>query len=63
MSNSNLKPFLVGASIVALDKFVLNQQNINSSIYFGVAGVAGIYLAQNVSQMLPSNQGQISTMM
>ena len=62
MSNSNLKPFLVGASIIALDKFVLNQQDMNSSLYFGVAGVAGIYVAQNVSQMLPNNQGQISTM-
>ena len=59
---SNLKPFLVGGAIVALDKFVLNQQDMNSSLYFGIAGVAGIYVAQNVSQMLPSNQGQISTM-
>jgi hypothetical protein len=60
-NNSNLKPFLVGASIVALDKFVLNQQNINSSIYFGVAGVAGIFAAQMVVPMLP-NQGTISNM-
>ena len=59
---SNLKPFLVDGIIVAADKFVLNQPNMNSSLYFGVAGVAGIYLAQNVSQMLPSNQGQITTM-
>ncbi len=35
---------------------------MNSSLYFGVAGVAGIYAAQNLKQMLPSNQGQISTM-
>ena len=62
MSNNNLKPFLVGGIIVAADKFVLNQPNMNSSLHFGVAGVAGIYLAQNVSQMLPSNQGQITTM-
>jgi hypothetical protein len=61
MSNSNLKPFLVGASIVALDKFVLNQQNINSSIYFGVSGVIGIFAAQMVVLMLP-NQGTISNM-
>ena len=60
--NSNLKPFLVGGLIVAADKFVLNQQDMNSSLYFGVAGVAGIYAAQNLKQMLPSNQGQISTM-
>ena len=60
--NSNLKPFLVGGLIVAADKFVLNQQDINSSLYFGISGVAGIYAAQNLKQMLPSNQGQISTM-
>ena len=59
---SNLKPFLVGGLIIAADKFILNEQNMNSSLYFGVAGVAGIYAAQNLSQMLPSNQGQISTM-
>lgn len=62
MSNSNLKPFLVGGLIVAADKFILNQPNMNSSLYFGVSGIAGIYLAQNLAQMLPSNQGQISTM-
>ncbi len=60
--NSNLKPFLVGGLIVAADKFILNQQDMNSSLYFGVAGVAGIYAAQNLKQMLPSYQGQISTM-
>ncbi len=62
MSNSNLKPFLVGGLIVAGDRFILNQPNMNSSLYFGISGLAGIYLAQNLKQMLPSNQGQISTM-
>ena len=60
--NSNLKPFLVGGLIVAADKFILNQPNMNSSLYFGASGIIGIYLAQNLKQMLPSNQGQISTM-
>ena len=59
---SNLKPFLVGGIIVAADKMILNQQDMKSSLYFGIAGVAGIYAAQNLAQMLPSNQGQISTM-
>ncbi len=62
MQNSNLKPFLVGGLIIAADKFLLNQPNMNSSLYFGISGVAGIYLSQNLAQMLPSNQGQISTM-
>ena len=59
---SNLKPFLVGGIIVAADKMILNQQDMNSSLYFGISGIAGIYAAQNLAQMLPSNQGQISTM-
>jgi len=59
---SNLKPFLTGGAIVALDKFVLNQQNMNSSLYFGVAGVAGIFAAQLLVPMLPNNQGTFSNM-
>ena len=60
--NNNLKPFLVGGLIIAADKFLLNQPNINSSLYFGASGIVDIYLAQNLKQMLPSNQGQISTL-
>ncbi len=59
---SNLKPFLVGGIIVAADKFVLNQQNMNSSLYFGVAGVAGMFAAQLLVPMLPNNQGTFSNM-
>jgi hypothetical protein len=59
---SNLKPFLVGASIIALDKFVLNQQDMNSSLYFGVAGVAGLFASQLLVPMLPNNQGTLSNM-
>ena len=35
---STLKPILTAGAIVALDKYVLNQTNLNSSIYFGIAG-------------------------
>ena len=59
---SNLKPFLVGASIIALDKFVLNQQDMNSSLYFGVAGVAGLFASQLIVPMLPNNQGTLRNM-
>ena len=59
---SNLKPFLVGVSIIALDKFVLNQQDMNSSLYFGVSGVACIFAAQLLVSMLPNNQGTFSDM-
>ena len=59
---SNLKPFLTGGLIIALDKFVLNQQDMNSSLYFGVAGVAGLFASQLIVPMLPNNQGTLSDM-
>ncbi len=40
---STLKPILTAGCIVALDKYALNQQNLNSSIYFGIAGAVGIF--------------------
>ena len=54
--SSNLKPILAGAVIVAIDKYALNQQNLNNSIYFGIAGAVGIFAAQIVTPLIP-NQG------
>ena len=54
--SSNLKPILAGAVIVAIDKNALNQQNLNNSIYFGIAGAVGIFGAQIVTPLIP-NQG------
>ena len=54
--SSNLKPIINGAVIVAIDKYALNQQNLNNSIYFGIAGAVGIFGAQIVTPMIP-NQG------
>ena len=51
--SSNLKPLITGAVIVALDKYALNQQNLNSSIYFGLAGAVGIFAAQVVTPLIP----------
>ena len=51
--SSNLKPIITGAVIVALDKYALNQQNLNNSIYFGIAGAVGIYGAQIVTPLIP----------
>ena len=51
--SSNLKPILAGAVIVAIDKYALNQQNLNNSIYFGIAGAVGIYGAQIVTPLIP----------
>ena len=50
---SNLKPLITGAVIVAIDKYALNQQNLNSSLYFGLAGAVGIFGAQIVTPMIP----------
>ena len=51
--SSNLKPLITGAVIVALDKYALNQQNLNNSLYFGLAGAIGIFGAQVVTPMIP----------
>ena len=59
---TNLKPIFTGGVIILLDKFVLNQPDMNSSLYFGVAGAAGIFAAQNIVPMLPA-QPSFSTML
>ena len=50
---STLKPILTGGCIVLLDKYALNQQNLNSSIYFEIAGAVGIYTDSMVTSMIP----------
>ena len=54
--STNLKPILTGIAIIGLDKYALNQSNLNSSIYFGIAGAVGIFGAQLITPMIP-NQG------
>ena len=54
--SSNLKPILTGIAVIGIDKYVLNQTNLNSSIYFGAAAAVGISGAQLVTPMFP-NQG------
>ena len=58
---STLKPVVVAGAIVALDKYALNQNNLNNSIYFGLAGAIGIYTASMVTPMIPK-QGSGSFM-
>ena len=58
---STLKPVLVAGVIVALDKYALNQQNLNNSLYFGLAGAVGVYTASMVTPLIP-NQGSGSFM-
>ncbi len=50
---STLKPILTAGCIVALDKYALGQQDLNGSIYFGLAGAVGIFTASMVTPMIP----------
>ena len=57
--SSNLKPIITAIVATAGDKFVLNEQDLNRSLYFGVAVGAGIYASSMITPMLPSSQGSI----
>ena len=48
-----LKPIIMGATIVALDKFVMKTQNMNESLYFGLAGAVGVYGGSMVAKAMP----------
>lgn len=59
MSSNSLKPIITAIVATAGDKYILNQADMNKSLYFGVAVGAGIYLASMVTPMLPSSQGSM----
>jgi len=52
-TNTLLKPLVMGATVVAIDKFVMNNPNMNESLYFGVAGAAGVYVGGMVAKAMP----------
>ena len=51
--NTLLKPLVTGAVVIALDKFVMKNENMNESLYFGAAAVAGIYGGSMVAKAMP----------
>ena len=51
--NTLLKPMVMGATIVALDKFFMKNDNMNESLYFGLAGAIGVYTGSMVAKALP----------
>lgn len=51
--NTLLKPIVMGATVVALDKFVMKTQNMNESLYFGLAGAVGAYGGAMVAKAMP----------
>ena len=54
MSESTLlKPLVMAGTVVAIDKFVMNNPNMTESLYFGVAGAVGVYTGTMVAKALP----------
>ena len=54
MSNSDfIKPIAMAACVIAGDKFILGETDMNSSLYLGVSGAAGVYAAKLVAPMIP----------
>ena len=53
MSSFDYSPMISGAVVVALDKFVLGEQNMTRSAYLGAAAVGGIYAGQILAPMVP----------
>jgi hypothetical protein len=51
--NTLLKPIVMGATVVALDKFVMKTPNMNESLYFGLAGAIGAYGGAMVAKAMP----------
>ena len=51
--NTLLKPIVMGATVVAIDKFVMKNQNMNESLYFGLAGAVGAYGGAMVAKAMP----------
>jgi hypothetical protein len=56
MSQTNCfdySPILSGACVVALDKYLLGEQNMTRSLYLGGATVGGIYAGQMIAPLVP----------
>ena len=55
-TNNFIKPMAMVACVVAGDKFILGETDMNSSMYLGVAGGAGVFAAQMLAPSLPFEQ-------
>ena len=54
MSNSNfIKPIAMAGCVIVGDKYLLGENDMNRSLYLGIAGGAGVYAASLVAPMLP----------
>ena len=57
MSNSFYKPVVGAALVVAGDKLILQNRNMNSSLVLGAAAGTAFYLSKNIAKMLPNQSG------
>ena len=57
MSNSFYKPVVGAAVVVAGDKLILQNRNMNSSLVLGAAAGTAFYLSKNIVKMLPNQSG------
>ena len=54
MSNSNfIKPIAMAGCVIAGDKFLLGENDMNRSLFFGAAGAVGVYAAGLIAPMIP----------
>ena len=61
MNADYVKPLAAAGVAILLDKFVLNQQDMNSSLYFGASTGAGVLVAGLLASYLPDISGTIKT--
>ena len=57
MSNSFYKPVVGAALVVAGDKLILQNRNMNSSLALGAAAGTAFYLSKNIVKLLPNQSG------
>ena len=57
MSNTDImiKSVVAGIAAIAIDKFVLQETDLNNSIILGVSTTAGIYSANLIANNIPDN--------
>ena len=54
MSESTLlKPIVMGAVIIGIDKMYMQNENMTESVYFGIAGAAGAYFGAAAAKAMP----------
>ena len=48
-----VKPIAMAGCIIAGDKFLLGESDMNRSLYFGAAGAVGVFAAQMIAPNVP----------